>query len=552
MKKHLAMLVALLLVVALAVPAFAAVEFKYGGQMRVRYVSQNNIYDANDEANDNTNFVDQRLRLYFTFQASENLKVVWKVEMGDTTWGRGGGRLGAGGGGNVGADSVSIENKNIYMEFNIPNTLLTADVGIQTLTLLDSWIVDDDFSAAVLKANLDPFKVAAGYVAGQTSGATAGSLGGSAGTNAVTWKDRIDSWFVNADYKGGPFGGSLVGFYQNGHDTNASVDPTTMFTPFSGAMPNVSAPTAGITGGIPDAAAVEGNTFGYTKDQFGQASDFSFLRNQFGQSALFGTHADDFDHGYIKDNNLIDLGVNFNYKQSWMSAYVNFVKNLGSFDVVAMDGANAGAKKSVDYTGWMVDAGANLFCGPYTFNIGGFYTTGDKFVNDGVNADSAIPKNPDELNRFSYPLSTQKYFSEIMGGGILDNFENEAHTRANGLNGNAVQDFQWEAYGFPSNIWTATVGAAWQALEKTKISASYWYFGTSEDVVSGKLNPATGFNKMANDIGHEIDLYITQGIVDGLTLDLVGAYLITGDAYTSAVADPDNVYELGARLQWNF
>ena len=30
---------------------------------------------------------DQRLRLYLTFKASENLKVVWKMEVGNTTWG---------------------------------------------------------------------------------------------------------------------------------------------------------------------------------------------------------------------------------------------------------------------------------------------------------------------------------------------------------------------------------------------------------------------------------------------------------------------------------
>ena len=75
--------------------------------------------------------------------------------------------------------------------------------------------------------------------------------------------------------------------------------------------------------------------------------------------------------------------------------------------------------------------------------------------------------------------------------------------------------------------------------------------------------------KMSNDIGHEFNLYLTQGIVDGLTLDIVGAFLLTGDAYARTgyltfwkqngnyFAAPvtwskDNVYEIGARLQWDF
>ena len=53
------------------------------------------------------------------------------------------------------------------------------------------------------------------------------------------------------------------------------------------------------------------------------------------------------------------------------------------------------------------------------------------------------------------------------------------------------------------------------------------------------------------DIGHEIDFYIDQDVVDGLKLRLVGAYLFAGDAYTY-LPDDDNAWEAGARLQWSF
>ena len=124
MKKYLVMLIALTVAVAVAAPAFAAVEFKYGGQFRARWISDDNITDGSSNSNaftqfgDNTNIIDQRLRLYFTFQASKNLKVVTKLEMGDTVWGSQGGRFGAGG--RPGADAVAVEVKNAYVEFNIP------------------------------------------------------------------------------------------------------------------------------------------------------------------------------------------------------------------------------------------------------------------------------------------------------------------------------------------------------------------------------------------------------------------------------------------------
>lgn len=465
MKKHLMMLVALLVALCVAMPVFAAVEFKYGGQFRTRLITQDN-QDGTDDFDDNKNFIDQRLRLYFYFVASENLRVVTKFEIGDTVWGDGSSRNGPSTGGGVGADATNIETKNAYIEFNIPETPLTASVGIQGIALLDSWIIDDDFSAAVVKANFDPIKVQVGYIAAQN-------------TDVTSTNENIDSYFLSLNYTGevgpGKLTGTLVGYYQNGNNTIVSTDPLT---------------------GV------------YT------------LNNPATQAVnrLFP------DPEFIDSNDLFDIGVNLGYKMDWMSAYVNFVKNLGSVDVTnqaKLDGAG-----DADYQGWMIDAGANFFCGPFTFNLGGFYTSGQD-LND---------ESPD-VKAFTYPLASTKYFSEIIGGGIFDKFA-IGHTDANGK-----RDFQWTGYGQPQNLWTVTAGASWQALEKTKLSASYWYFGTAEDVDT--------WDGTDNSIGHEVDLYLTQGIVDGLTLDLVGAYLFAEDAYTAAQS-VDDAYEVGARLQWNF
>lgn len=499
MKKNAVMFLAMLLVVAIAVPAFAAVEFKYGGQFRARWISTDNVNDGTNQYNDNENFIDQRTRLFFTFIASENLRLVTKFEIGDTIWGRSftpqagyNGRFGPGGG--VGADAVNVETKNAYVEFNIPATPVTALVGVQGVNLLNSWIIDDDFSAAVLKTKLAPWKFQVGYVAGQNN-------------NIVTWQENIDSYFLNVEYEAGPLAAALVGYYQDGHNTTVSADPAVMQTP-------VWQIGKGATGGsIPVGGPL------------GPA-----LESQLGLFPATGS---------LRDNQLFDLGGTVSYKLSWMSAYATFVKNLGSVEVSGIDAQSLKVinDESRDYTGWMVDAGANFFCGPYSANIGGFYTTGAEIKNGGAN----------DIDRFVYPAMTSKYFSEIIGGGVLDHVTTISHT-----DGAGVKDHQWTGYQMPSNIWTVTVGGAWQALEKTKVSASYWYFGTSEDVVSGPANKKFVV-PYANDIGHELNFYVTQGIVDGLTLDLVGAYLITGDAYNAMPSDKkDDVYELGARIQWNF
>lgn len=537
MKRHLVVLTALLLVVALAMPALAAVEFKYGGEFRTRFINNdNNLFgevngldnSTSTDKNDNQLFIDQRFRMYFTFIASENLRVVSKFEIGDVTWGRSGGRLGASSGGNTGADAVNVETKNVYVEFNIPQTPVTAFVGIQGINLLSSWIIDDDFSAAVLRAKFDPVTAKLGYVAGQVDEIGVDGLG-------TTWQSRIDSWFLDVAYKNGPWSGGLIGYYQFGHNTLASAEPAVMWTPsttmYNPASNPLGYPTFG-AGVIPF-----GNNSILAVDEFSKSG--SVLYNQFTPQFM---GIDQTEANHVKDNNLFDLGLNLQYKIDWASAYFNFVKNLGAVDIY---NADESTKIGADYTGFMLDAGASFFCGPYTFNLGGFYTTGDKLNINETGSDAAgggygtTSYANSSIDRFVYPRSTQKNFSEIIGGGILDNNQNIAHTDAGGN-----RDYQWEGYGWPSNLWTVSVGASWQALEKTKLSGSYWYFGTSEEVL-GKGGYA------ASDIGHELDFYLTQGIVDGLNLDLVAAYLIKGDAY-SASLDVKDAYELGARLIWNF
>jgi len=544
MKKHLLIFAVALLAIAVATPSFAAVEFKYGGQFRARFMAgEDNVRDGSDtpgfynnftgvgyDSNDNRRFIDQRVRLYFTFQASKNLKLVTRFEMGDIVWGKEPGNLGGSGGrgsgGGVGADGVNVELKSAYVEFNIPGTPSTGIVGIQPLVLLDSWIIDEEFSAAVLVTKLNPFRVTIGYAAGQY-GADNLITGGGSFTQFTRSDLNVDDLFLAVDWADGPFKATGVFFWQNGHKSTVSMDPRTL-------------------------SVATGN--------------------------FVGTSSPFFNQNLVDSNNLFDFGLNFTYKIDWLLAYVNFVKNFGTVDFrgLGVPNQNTGVlQTSVDYTGFMVDAGVSYFCGPYTFNIGGFYTSGPSFSNvRAVNGDApagvaanTLPfrgTNSTDIDWFVTPLGTSKYSSEIIGGGVLgDDIQTfRGFGNGNGLGG-GLETVYWRGYQFPTNLWTVTAGAAWQVAEKTKISGSYWYFGTANKVPYA-INPNnTNLYKMSNSIGHELDFYLDQGIVDGLTLTLVGAYLIADDAFAPiplrATPQPgyfrsnaDDAFEIGARLMWNF
>jgi hypothetical protein len=257
----------------------------------------------------------------------------------------------------------------------------------------------------------------------------------------------------------------------------------------------------------------------------------------------------------VADNNyLFDLGFNFEYKLDWIKAYINFVKNFGGFTY-----GPGWADQDIDYTGYMIDAGVNMYYGPFSFTVNGFLASGDNF-SDTV--------NPDSDGNFRYPRGASHYWSEILGMGALDSIlggSNLNSVRTTGVTSNAKDtlsdsvkrlpgDYGWQGADTPSNLWMINVGAAYQALEKTKLTLNYYYIGTQQDVLSGTFyDPATRswYGEYSKSIGHEVDFYVDQGIVDGLNLRLVFAYLWANDGYTIYTED-GNTWETGFVLQWNF
>jgi hypothetical protein len=160
MKKFLLCLVVLISVAALVTPVYA-VESKFAGTFRVRFDSNDNMADGNDDLDDNRNFVDQRLRLYYYAVASENLRFVYKMEVGDMTWGENTASVGKGQGGGKGLDAVNVETKNAYVDFTLNPVRI--QLGGQGVALHRGFWLDDDFCMARFDMNFDAVSLLAYY-----------------------------------------------------------------------------------------------------------------------------------------------------------------------------------------------------------------------------------------------------------------------------------------------------------------------------------------------------------------------------------------------------
>jgi hypothetical protein len=76
-----------------------------------------------------------------------------------------------------------------------------------------------------------------------------------------------------------------------------------------------------------------------------------------------------------------------------------------------------------------------------------------------------------------------------------------------------------------------------------------WYAQLEEDIV---FNAGTPLQRSEDDLGTELDVVVTYQLVEGLNLDLVGAYLWAGDAVSLDGNNNEDPYEFGARLSLSF
>ena len=172
----------------------------------------------------------------------------------------------------------------------------------------------------------------------------------------------------------------------------------------------------------------------------------------------------------------------------------------------------------IDIKAYVVAGGGNIDLGPANIHTQAFYASGDG------------ASDPDgDFNGFlglgGSGAGQSYYWSEIMGYGIMD---------------------QQASAGSPnekiSNVWAANIGASIKPFDKLTITGDLWYAEKVQD------DPITDEDKL----GTEVDLVITYELVEGMKLDLIGAYLFAGDATSTDGNNDEDPYEIGSRFSISF
>lgn len=164
-KKTVAIATAVGALAAVSVPAFAF-ENEFHGMYRLRAMMSNYENSGGGtlakDARTLTAF-EQRARLQYTAKASDDLKLVTQFEI-DSSWGDGAYTNSRGVGGAMGADTVNLETKHVYLDFNCPLTGANVKVGIQAQS--DAYkgvLFNDDVAGVFASKDLGGVKATAGF-----------------------------------------------------------------------------------------------------------------------------------------------------------------------------------------------------------------------------------------------------------------------------------------------------------------------------------------------------------------------------------------------------
>jgi hypothetical protein len=493
MKRFLLILLGVVAVVALMTAPAPAADFKFGGYFHTLYVNSNNNKDGDDNGNDDLGSFWTRMRLYFTAQASENLMAVAKLEA-DDVWGRSRiGRVSMDGGSNGRADS-GMEIKNIYIQFNMPNTPLTFQVGGLPILLGYGLAFNDDTNGIVAIGKFDPVKVALGYSRLQdnvtalnfTTPLTTGNgindvLGQVFAPNtnptSFTSSNNWDLWALDLRYaptKEAALG--LTGTWVK-NDTND-------------VLVTLPAPTGAFT----------------------------------------ASHM---------ETNLYNVVLDADYKTDQFSVYFTGGKNFGD---IKLGSAPAGVQDSYDFTGYLLSAGARVNVQPVVIGLDLYYASGDKRNDTDNEFEDYI--TPGRDGRFTNMID------DVVFPGMMDTHSPsvgwEGGDRANTTNVRGTGLTATNAQYTPVNIWAVGAHVDFKPLDQTLIQVGAAYMGFVEKVLA---DATTG--KEDDSLGTSVYARLTQGIVDGLTLKVSLGYLFADDGY-APVGNDDDAYRVAAGLFWSW
>jgi len=139
-------------------------EIEFGGQLLTRGWLLDETYtndrrdgatggDAATKSNKTDSYWQSNFILDTAYVASENLKGVWTIEIEDVIWGD------DASGGGLGTEGKNVSTNQLFIEFKVPSTPVTAKVGLQNYTIGHSVILDDEAGGVNLNIAIDPITV---------------------------------------------------------------------------------------------------------------------------------------------------------------------------------------------------------------------------------------------------------------------------------------------------------------------------------------------------------------------------------------------------------
>jgi hypothetical protein len=433
MKKFAIISLAALLVVAFTLPA-AAFENVFGGYWRTRAYTEQNYFGSERDNGDegNISIVDTRTRIYYTAKLSDNFKFVNKFEM-DAVWGGN-----SSGYGDIGADGISVEVKNTYVDFDMGP--VNSKIGVQGFILARGFLADDDFAGALVSYNNDLMSL------------------------PVFWFKAYEG--NQPDDQG---------------NRNAS-DNNTSDTDIFGIAPSFN---------IGDALKLTPYAVYWMSDNL---QDYQ----EDGRSNLPDTASP------MDDADVFFVGADLDLKLDVVSLWLTGIYQWGTIDFQNGD--------DTDIQAYLVGAGAAMNFGPAELHTRGFYASGDDDPDD------------NDVDSFIVIEGQSYYWSEIMGFGIFDNVAS-AGSPADQI----------------SNVWAVNLGATFKLTDKLSLTPDVWYANLAEEDENGE-----------DELGTEFNLKATYKLMENLNLDVVGAYLLAGDATSENGDNENDPYLIGTRLSLSF
>jgi hypothetical protein len=241
-------------------------------------------------------------------------------------------------------------------------------------------------------------------------------------------------------------------------------------------------------------------------DYYGAAPSINLNNIKLTPTILWVTSEDGSAWGSTSDYKDFDsyyIGLDLDAKLSSAVVWFTGIYQTGEVETAAGE--------SQDISAWLAAIGGKANVGPAKLHGQVFYATGDDDATD------------DELNAYFIPKGNSYYWSEIMGKGVFD-----GQASAN------------SCHSHPSDILAANIGATFKLADKLKMTADLWYAKLAEEDANGE-----------DELGTEVDLVVSYNMMKNVNLDIVGAYLIAGEA-TYSGDNEANPYEIGTRWSFKF